>query len=263
MRVAVKFAYDGREFHGYARQPQLETIEGKIVKALIKHGFIGDTKESCFRSASRTDKGVSALCNVIAFNTDASKKHILQKLSNKFTDVVVYGIKDVVPDFNPRYAKLRWYRYYLNRDDIDLERAMSTAAAFTGEHDFSNFARLEPFKDPVRNIDNIVFTEEGNFLVIDFYVQTFLWHQIRRIISAIIKIEKGKIEKKDIIGALENPDKKVDFGLAPAEPLVLKGIVYDFEFEYDEKSLDRLNKLEDSIIRNLDVSLIKSPKSQN
>jgi len=263
MRVAVKFAYDGREFHGFARQPHIKTIEGKIIKALIEHGFIGDTKESCFRSASRTDKGVSALCNVIAFNTDASKKHILQKLSNEFTDVVVYGIKDVESDFNPRYAKLRWYRYYLNRDDIDLERAMSTAAAFTGEHDFSNFARLEPFKDPARNIDNIVFTEVGNFLVIDFYAQTFLWHQIRRIISAIIKVEKGKIEKKDIIYALENPDKKVDFCLTPAEPLILKDIVYDFEFEYDEKSLDRLNKLEDSIIRNLDVSLIKSPKSQN
>ncbi|GAG00440.1 unnamed protein product, partial [marine sediment metagenome] len=136
-------------------------------------------------------------------------------------------------------------------------------AAFTGEHDFSIFARVESFKDPVRSINNIVFTWERNFLVIDFYAQTFLWHQIRRIISAIIKEEKGKIEKKNIIEALENPNKKVDFGLAPAEPLILKDIVYDFEFEYDEKSLDRLNKLEDSIIRNLYVSLTKSPKSQN
>jgi len=263
MRVAVKFAYDGKEFHGYARQPQLETIEGKIVKALTKHGFIEDTNESHFRSASRTDKGVTALCNIIAFDTDISKKRILQILPNEFTDIVVYGIKDVVPDFNPRYAKLRQYRYYLNGNHIDLERAMSTAAVFTGEHDFSNFARLEPFKDPVRNIDNIVFTMEGNFLVIDLYAQTFLWHQIRRIISAIIKVEKGKIEKKDIIYALENPDKKVDFGLAPAEPLVLKDIVYDFDFEYNEKLLGRLNKLEDSIIKNLGVSLIKSPKCQN
>jgi tRNA pseudouridine38-40 synthase len=187
----------------------------------------------------------------------------LQILPNEFTDIVVYGIKDVVPDFNPRYARLRRYRYYLNGDNIDSERAMSTANAFTGEHDFSNFARVEAFKNPVRSIDNIVFTWEGNFLVIDFLAQTFLWHQIRRIISAIIKVEKGKIEKKDIMYALENPDKKVDFGLTPAEPLVLKDIVYDFDFEYNEKLLGRLNKLEDSIIKNLDVSLTKSPKSQN
>jgi len=257
MRVAIKFAYDGRKFHGYARQPQLETIEGKIVEALIKYGFINDTNESHFRSASRTDKGVSALCNVIAFDTDASKKHILQMLSSEFTTIVVYGIKDVVPDFNPRYAKLRQYRYYINVDNIDLERAMSTAAVFIGEHNFSNFARVEAFKNPVKSINNIVFTWEKNFLVINFLAQTFLWHQIRRIISAIIKVEEGKIEKKDIVEALENPNKKVDFGLAPAEPLILKDIVYDFEFEYDEKSLDRLNKLEDSIIRSLDVSSFK------
>ena len=258
MRVAVKFAYDGREFHGYSRQPQLATIEGKMVKALIKHGFIEDTIESHFRSSSRTDKGVSAFCNIIAFDSDSSKKNILQILSNEFTDFVVYGIKDVVPDFNPRYAKLRWYRYYLNKDDIDLERAMSTAAMFTGEHDFSNFARVESFKDPVRSINNIVFTWERNFLVIDFLAQTFLWHQIRRIILAIIKVEEGKIEKKDIIEALENPNKKVDLGLAPAEPLILKDIVYDFEFEYDEKSLDRLNKLENKILKRLDVLFFKS-----
>jgi tRNA pseudouridine38-40 synthase len=261
MRVAVKFAYDGREFHGYARQPQLETIEGKIVKALIKHGFIEDTVESHFRSASRTDKGVSALCNIIAFDTDISKKRILQILSNEFTDIVVYGIKDVVPDFNPRYAKLRRYRYYLNGDNIDSERAMSTANVFTGEHDFSNFARIESFRNPVRSIDSIVFTKDGNFLVIDFYAQTFLWHQIRRVVSAIIKVEKGKIEKKDTIDALEHPDKKVDFGLAPAEPLILKDIVYDFEFEYNEKKLKEVYNLKSLIVEGLDVSPIKSPKS--
>ncbi|MCK5258337.1 MAG: hypothetical protein KAJ69_02360, partial [Thermoplasmatales archaeon] len=204
--------------------------------------------------------GVSALCNIIAFDTDISKKRILQKLSNEFSDFVVCGIKNVTPDFNPRYAKLRQYRYYLNGDDIDLERAMSTAAVFTDEHDFSNFARVESFKNPVRGIDNIVFTWEGNFLVIDFLAQTFLWHQIRRIISAIIKVEKGKIEKKDVIDALENPDKKMDFGLAPAEPLILKDIVYDFEFEYDEKSMDRLNKLENQILKRLDVLFFKSQK---
>ena len=251
MRVAVKFAYDGRKFHGFARQLQMETIEGNIIKALIRHGFIENTKESFFRSASRTDKGVSAICNVIVFNTDASKKRILQDLSSKFTNIIVYGIKDVGSDFNPRYAKLRWYRYYLNRDDIDLERVMSTAAVFTGEHDFSNFARVEPFKDPIRSIDNIVFTEEGNFLVLDFYAQTFLWHQIRRIISAIEKVERGKLEKEQIVAALCNPDKKMDFGLAPAEPLILKDIVYDFDFEYGNALMKKIKEFENKIIKNI------------
>lgn len=251
MRIAVKFAYDGRNFHGYARQPQLKTVEGEIIKALIKHGFIEDTAESYFRFASRTDKAVSALCNVIAFNTDASKKRLLQELSDEFTDIIIYGVKDVESEFNPRYAKLRWYRYYLPAGNIDVEKIVSTAASFTGEHNFSNFAKVEPFKEPTRSIDNIVFTQEKDFLIVDFYAQTFLWHQIRKIIAALEKIGTGNLEKQQIIEALCNPDKEVDFGLAPAEPLILKNILYDFEFEYDEKLLDELNNLERRIVSSL------------
>ena len=74
MRIAVKFAYDGRKFYGFARQPRLKTVEENILNILVENGFIKDPKESHFRSASRTDKGVSALGNVIAFNTDSSKE---------------------------------------------------------------------------------------------------------------------------------------------------------------------------------------------
>ena len=188
MRLAVIFAYDGRKFQGYARQPQMKTIEGEIIETLIKNRFIENAKESYFRSASRTDKDVSALCNVFSFNVNTFKKRIFQILSDEFTNIVVYGIKEVKNDFNPRHAKLRQYRYYLPKGDLDLEKAMSTAAIFTGKHDFSNFARIEQFRNPVRTINEIVLTEKRNFLTIDFYAQTFLWHQIRRIASAIEKV---------------------------------------------------------------------------
>jgi tRNA pseudouridine38-40 synthase len=251
MRVVIKFAYDGRKFHGYARQPNLKTVEGELIKSLVKYGFIEDTKESFFRSASRTDKDVSAIGNVVAFNTDSSKKRILDDLSNEFSSILVYGIKDVEPDFNPRHAKLRHYRYYLPVANLDIEKIISTSACFTGEHNFSNFARLESFKDPVRTIDNIIFTLEDDFLIVDFYAQTFLWHQIRRIVSVLIKVGNGKLEKEQIIVALDNPDKKVDFGLASAEPLVLSDIVYDFDFEYDKKILKELDLLEEKIFSSL------------
>ena len=66
--------------------------------------------------------------------------------------------------------------------------------------------------------------------------------------AALIKIGNSKIEKEQIIEALNNPNKNVDFGLAPAEPLILKDIVYDFEFEYDKKLLYKLSLFEESII---------------
>jgi tRNA pseudouridine38-40 synthase len=253
MRVALKFAYDGNKYYGYARQPNLRTVEDELIKALIKNGIIEDTHDSFFRSASRTDKNVSAFGNVIAFNTNITNKTQLFNLSEEFKDIVVFGIKEVNSDFNPRHAKYRHYRYYLKIKDLDENKIIRASFAFTGEQNFSNFSRLEPFKDPVRIIDNIVFSKADNYLIIDFYAQTFLWNQIRRIISGLEKIGNGKLEKQDIVEALCNPDKEVDFGLAPAEPLILNDIVYDFHFECNEKLLIELGDLKKKILKNLNI----------
>jgi tRNA pseudouridine38-40 synthase len=131
---------------------------------------------------------------------------------------------------------------------LDFEKIINASECFTGEQNFSNFAKLESFKDPIRKIDNIVFDFKDDFIVIDFFAQTFLWNQIRRIISALIKIGNGKLEKKQIYIALENPDIKADFGLAPAEPLILKDIFYDFEFEVNKNQKKKAEGLEKDII---------------
>ncbi len=251
MRLAIQFAYDGRAFHGYARQPHLKTVEGDIISLLIKHRFIENAAQSKLRSASRTDKGVSALCNVVAFNTEASLKNVLRQLSKESADIIFYGLAKVSDTFYPRHARLRSYRYYLKKQAMDSNILLTAASLFTGEHNFSNFARVEEFKNPVRIIDTIVVTENDEFFVIDFYAQTFLWHQIRRIISAIGKVGRGKLEKERIIDALNNPDKKVDFGLVPAEPLILKDIMYDFEFEYDTAQMGKPNSIERKIATSL------------
>jgi tRNA pseudouridine38-40 synthase len=251
MRVALKFAYDGSKFYGYARQPNLRTVEGELIKTIIENDFIKDEKDSFFRSASRTDKSVSAFGNVISFNTKASKTDILNCLVDKFEDIVIYGTKDVKIDFNPRYAKYRIYRYHLNIKGLDFDKIISCSSAFSGEHNFSNFARVESFKDPVRVIDNIVFSKTGNYLFIDFYAQTFLWNQIRRIVSALIKIGKGKIQKENILEALYNPEKLVDFGVAPGEPLILEDIIYDFDFRLNKDSMIGFEDLKKKILNRI------------
>jgi len=253
MRVAIKFAYDGRTFHGFARQPNLKTVEGELIKNLVQNNLIEDFTEARFRSASRTDAGVSAFGNVVAFNTNVSKEKVFQKLMGDSTDadIIIYGLKVVESDFYPRYAKWRIYRYYLNKSNLNFDEMLSVASIFIGEHNFSNFARVEPNKDPVRTIDNIVLTEEEDFFIIDFYAQTFLWNQVRRIISAVKKVGAGKLTKKQIKEALNNPNKKVDFGLTQAEPLILKDVIYNFEFEYNKNYLKRLDKLEKRIISSI------------
>ncbi len=247
----MKFAYDGQKFDGYARQPNRKTVEGELLNALITQGFIEDAKTSCFRSASRTDKGVSALGNVVAVNTESLKEQMMQELKEKIPDIFVYGIQNVDPDFYPRYAKQRIYRYYLENKGFAVDDVLSAAAVFTGEHNFKNFARVEEGKNPLRTIDTIVVSEENTFLVFDFYAQNYLWNQIRRLISAIEKVGLKKLTKNHLSDALNDPGKKVDFGLSPAEPLILKDIVYDFMFEYNKNTDQRLCDFERKIVSSL------------
>lgn len=222
MRLALKIAYDGKAYHGYARQPGLRTIEGEIIDTLMEIGAIGDIKKAQLRVASRTDKGVSAWGNVIAFNTSMKMKSLINALSHLLEDIWVVAYANAPKNFNPRYAERRRYRYYLINDDLDIKKMRYAAKIFIGEHDFSNFAKIEN-KNPVRKIDSIVI-HDGEIITLDFTAKTFLWHQVRKIVSAIEKAGRGA-SIEDIQDTLIGK-KKTDFGIAPPENLVLIDVLY-------------------------------------
>jgi len=251
MRIALKFAYHGKCFSGYARQPGQRTVEQVLLDILIEPGNIDDAKRSCFRTACRTDRGVSALGNVCAFDTAVPADVILALLPKDVSEVFFYGVHEVTPDFYPRHAKRREYRYYLSKNGLDVDLVLSAAGLFTGEHNFQNFARIEPLKNPVRIIDNIIVGETQEFFILDFYAQKFLWNQIRRIVSAVKKVGGGTLSLNAVSQALEHPEKKVDFQVADSEPLILKDVLYDFYFDSVKEYEKKLLRLENSIISSL------------
>ncbi|HID25025.1 MAG TPA: tRNA pseudouridine(38-40) synthase TruA [Thermoplasmata archaeon] len=252
MRYALKVAYDGKVFHGFARQPNLVTVEGEIIRILQDHNIITVPQDAMFRSASRTDKGVSALGNVVAFNTFRRiELNNLHDLNNSSSNIYFYGTKEVNNIFYPRHAKMRWYRYYLKVNaDMDKDVFLKAAVVFTGTHDFSNFARVETHRSPVRKIENIVVEwVKDDFVVIDFYAQNFLWQQVRRIVAAMKKVGEGLVDVRTLNYTLTHPGKRFDFGVAPAESLILMDVFYDFEFEYQKDASHRLKTLEKKIVQ--------------
>lgn len=219
MRVALKFAYDGTKFHGYARQPEVRTVEGDILRALDAIG----ARYLRFRSSSRTDKGVSALGNVIAFDTNFRPEELCGALNSNLEDIYFYGYSRVPLAFWPRYADMRWYRYHLYGEH-DMELLRSLADIFTGEHDFSSFSKREEGRNPVRKIEEISVKKEGEFTVIDIKAQSFLWQMVRRIVGAMISVEMGEKSEEDIERALMG--EKVIFRIAEPEPLFLMDVIY-------------------------------------
>ena len=233
MRFASKFAYDGKFFFGYAKQPKLRTVEGEIINALKKTKIAYEN----FGSASRTDRGVSALGNVISFNTDF-KGNILSALNANVKDVWFYAVSKVDEKFNPRYAKERWYGYFLFNSGLDVDKMKKASELFVGTHDFSNFARVEN-KNPVRKINSLKIKEKGDFIVIDIKAESFLWNMVRRIVSVLEKAGRNETKIDVIKDALEFKER-FDFGSAKSEGLILMDVKYDFDFDKDERVIEKV-----------------------
>ena len=244
MRFALRIAYDGTAFYGFQRQPDVRTVEGEVLRTLTRLGIIKDAESSAFKGASRTDRGVSALFNVVAF--DAADRPDLVRaevLNHHLRDVWVLGVAEVPGDFHPRFwAKSKTYRYYLVNEGFDAGKMGECARLFVGKHDFSAFARLEPGKDPVREITGVEIVERPGYYVIEIEGKSFLWEMARRMVNAIRFCGLGIMEPGEIERALEGQyAKKVP--PAPPEGLILWHIDYPaVEFRGDERGLKRAKR---------------------
>ena len=251
-RVALKFAYDGTRFHGFQRQPDRLTVEGMLVDALEKVGAIKSPRECGYRSSSRTDRGVSALGNIISFRTAFKISEICSALNSEMEDIWAYSAVEVPEEFNPRAAKQRWYRYHLANAGQDIKVMRDIASRYVGVHDFSSYSRKDD-RNPMRKIDSIDISEGGMFLTIDFRAESFLWNMVRRIVWMLNEGSFGRIPIESV--GPEPMRRPVRVGLARPEFLVLMDIDCGIGFPVDPRASLGLSKVLERRIAESSVKL--------
>ena len=97
-------AYDGTNYCGWQIQPNGNTIEGELNRALSE--LLGE--KIIVSGASRTDAGVHSCGNVAVFDTIARMpaEKISYALNQRLPeDIVVQCSKKVPLDFHPRHVK--------------------------------------------------------------------------------------------------------------------------------------------------------------
>lgn len=268
-RIAVKAAYLGLDFYGSQRQRGVRTVEDEMLKALEKCRPAGRSrakaehqgrldvatpfraKLSCahasnqpitrpaapstakpsaarnFQSAGRTDRGVSALGMVFAF--DREKLNLGQLNHHLPQDICCYAKAIAPPDFNPRFAQERHYRYFLPGGRLDVAKMRTAAKALEGTHDFSNFCKKSE-RNPERTMRKITV----NRTHVDFFAESFLWQQVRRMSCAILQAGRDGASSADGFFIPGNPVPPL-----PPENLVLMGLKYPMDFETDNNILMR------------------------
>ena len=234
-RHVVRFSFNGRAFRGYARQPGGGTVEDELIGALKAARLIDGSKEAHFSSASRVDRGVSAISAAAAFDSRAPAGRILRSVNSRTPNVLVHSIATVEEGFDPRRrAVSRWYRYHFPPSGmpsgLDLVSMKEAAELFLGEHDYTAFARLEG-RNPRRVITEISVERWSGSVVMDVRGKTFLWNQVRRMASALHMVGTGRAGTDDIAGALATGNGG-PFPPSPPEGLFLMDVVFDgLEFE--------------------------------
>jgi tRNA pseudouridine38-40 synthase len=220
VRLAFRVSYLGSRFFGSQMQASSRTVEGEFIAACLRLGLFTDWQQAGFSSAGRTDRGVHARGQVIAFNTDAPDRAIGTINLQLPPDLWCSAYAEVPAEFHPRYdAKFRTYRYYFPEVPPMMEEMEKAARYFLGIHDFSHFARIRD-KNPLRNIFAVRVAEEENFVYLEVTAESFLWHQVRCMASALLRVGNGMIREESILQYLKGEIDK-PLSPAPAEGLVL------------------------------------------
>ncbi|MCA1839814.1 MAG: tRNA pseudouridine(38-40) synthase TruA [Actinomycetota bacterium] len=235
-------AYDGAPFHGFARQPGLDTVQGTIESALAKL-FGSDVKTS---AAGRTDAGVHALGQVMSFVTEQTKD--LEELQRRLNSLCGPSISIVEIDFAPEgfdarfSAVARTYEYGIftravhdpfcrfttlhHPEPLNIELMGAGARALIGEHSFESFGRIEEGQSPVRRIESIDIEHDGDLVSIRITANSFIQQMVRSIVGTLVKVGEGKIHPDDVDTILHARDRAAAAPVAPPHGLFLVSVSY-------------------------------------
>ncbi len=229
-RVVLKFAYLGKYFDCFAKSENANSVESAILNALN----YANINYNNFQYASRTDKHVSALGNVLAITTTFPIKNLIPALNAYINYIYFYSLKEVPLEFNPRYANLRHYRYFLTNNNLDVELMSKCAEIFIGVHDFRNFADVDENVNTMREIYSIELHTTNTITYIDIKGRNFLRKMVRKIAMALKLVGEKKQTLQELMDILECKVNKKIGSLSP-EALILMDVNYEFKFEIPEK----------------------------
>ncbi|WP_244605453.1 tRNA pseudouridine(38-40) synthase TruA [Halorhabdus rudnickae] len=237
-RRAFRIAYDGRPFHGFQRQPDVATVSNAILDALRDLDALEtDDVPPGYAAAGRTDAGVSALAQTVAF--DCPHWLTAAALNSELpADIRAWASDDVPAAFHATHdATAREYTYHLHAPDSSLTRARDALGVLGGKHDFHNFTPDDT--GTVRDLSGNVM-RNGEFLVVQFRADGFPRQFVRRAVTVIEAVATGAagLDRIDRLLGEEPVEGPAGIAPAPPEPLVLTAVDYpDLSFEGEHAAL--------------------------
>ena len=243
--MKLVIAYDGTEFHGWQKQPELRTVQGALEQAIRR--TVRQQVELI--GSGRTDAGVHAAGQVANFLAESTiptvrlRKAIGSRLPK---DISVIRAADVSSEFDARgsaLSKLYCYRIHNARDrpvgrltqrqtyhfwnPLDVERMRAGARHFVGMMDFAAMASKGSERETtVRTVLRCEVERWYDEVRISVEGCGFLYNQVRNMVGTLIEVGRGHWEPDHVAEILAGGDRAAAGPTAPARGLCLRWVRY-------------------------------------
>jgi tRNA pseudouridine38-40 synthase len=222
MRIRMDLAYDGTDFHGWATQPGLRTVQGTLEAALATLLRVEAVSLVC---AGRTDTGVHARGQVTHFDVDeVVLREAAGRSDGQVPEVLLPRLNGILPadvrvrrvvaaadEFDARFSAF-WRRYCYRVADradtvdplarghvlawprpLDVDAMNQASTALLGEHDFASFCRRREGATTIRTLLELAWLRDDDGLVVaTVKADAFCHSMVRSLVGCLLAVGEGR-----------------------------------------------------------------------
>ena len=256
MRYFIFFGYDGTNYHGWQIQPNANSVQQELQRALS----ILLRKEIEVVGAGRTDTGVHARHMAAHFDWDSEEDspearaaegqlpmapdQLVYRLNRILPrDIAVYEVREVDSEMHARFsATSRTYHYYIHtRKDpferhyslqmnypLDFEKMNEAAQYFLQHEDYAAFCKAGG--DNKTTICHVTAARWVQTSPTTWYFEItanrFLRNMVRAVVGTLIDVGRGKITMEQFLDILHNGSRSDAGESMPGNALFLEDVGY-------------------------------------
>ncbi|MFM2023627.1 MAG: tRNA pseudouridine(38-40) synthase TruA [Actinomycetota bacterium] len=251
-RFRIDLSYDGTDFAGWAKQPNLRTVQGELLSALSE--ILGQSEDDFFmRVGGRTDAGVHAdhqVCHIDLNSTQLKRvgRNPLsaQRINSLLpADVAVLAVEEAKPGFDARFSATgrsyvyaiadgqcapnpKWVRYTLTHPKVlSVEKMNAAAKKLLGLKDFGAFCKPREGATTIRELRKLsAKRERDGRILVSVSADAFCHNMVRALVGALIAVGEGRLTSSELSKIQKEAKRTSAFKVVGPHGLSLSEIRY-------------------------------------
>lgn len=263
MRLRIDLSYDGTDFHGWATQPRLRTVQGTLESALATVLRVPEARVVC---AGRTDTGVHARGQVAHVDVEAlpplrtsSEEVPVDTLRRRLNgllpdDLRLRSIREVPESFDARFSAT-WRRYAYRIADavehqdpltrnhvmhhprpLDIAAMNEAAALLLGLQDFASFCKQREGATTIRTLQTMSWARVDGIAEATVKADAFCHHMVRALVGCMVVVGEGRRPAAWAGEVLQGRERSPMAALVAARGLTLEEVGYPDEEEFGDQA---------------------------